>query len=123
VWSNPTLLGDVSPQAAAEALRESLPGWLTTSLPATAEALRIGCDRQAFNPTRSADLSRISARYGRHVTECWQRHNAAHAAEAERRAQYYGKECEGAASTNPFKTTAAKKHSEEIEANIGESPG
>jgi len=93
----------------------------------TAEALaESDATRQAFNRDQeAADLLEGFPRgMVRATSPKWlAAHTTQHtAAERERRAQVSTvKECEGACKQESVKTTAAKKHSEEIEANIGES--
>jgi hypothetical protein len=69
---NPTLLGDVSPASAAEALRASLPGVDPAVIAATAEALEASDEtRKAFERDREAAelLTDFSAVWMGHVTE------------------------------------------------------
>lgn len=69
---NPTLLGDVSPQAAAAALRDSLPGVADDVLTATAEALAESqATRSAFDRDRKAaqTLTDFTTVWAGHVTE------------------------------------------------------
>jgi hypothetical protein len=70
---NPTLLGDVSPQAAAAALRESLPGVAEEVITATADALaESDATRDAF------DRDRLAASVLTEFRDAW----CAHATEA-----------------------------------------
>jgi hypothetical protein len=69
---NPALLGLVSPQAAADALRESLPGVADDVIVATAEALAESeATRQAFDKDREASelLEEFSTVWCAHATE------------------------------------------------------
>ncbi|MCP2342995.1 SbcC/MukB-like Walker B domain-containing protein [Actinomadura rupiterrae] len=69
---NPALLGDVSPNAAAEALRESLPGVDPAVVSATAEALAASdATRQAFERDREAArvLGDFANAWAGHVTD------------------------------------------------------
>ncbi|ABS25282.1 SbcC/MukB-like Walker B domain-containing protein [Anaeromyxobacter sp. Fw109-5] len=69
---NPTLLGEVSPQAAADALRESLPGVADEVVAATAEALAESeSTRQAFAKDREASelLGEFGAAWCAHAAE------------------------------------------------------
>lgn len=71
---NPTLLGDVSPAAAADALRQSLPGVAGDVLTATAEALaesdttRAAFERDAQAATVLADFARVWTAHAVDVT-------------------------------------------------------
>ncbi|MBT8228388.1 MAG: hypothetical protein HKP61_20930, partial [Dactylosporangium sp.] len=69
---NPTLLGDVSPRAAADALREALPGVSDDVVSATAEALAESeATRGAFQRDRdaAAALDRFAEAWAGHVVE------------------------------------------------------
>ena len=69
---NPTLLGDVSPQAAADALRESLPGVAEDVISATADALaESDATREAFERDREAArlLAEFSVAWSGHATD------------------------------------------------------
>lgn len=69
---NPTLLGDVSPQAAADALRESLPGVAEEVISATADALaESDATRDAFTRDKQAAeiLDDFRAVWSAHATE------------------------------------------------------
>lgn len=84
---NPTLLGDVSPAAAAEALRDSLPGVSDDVVGATADALAESeTTRKAFERDRRAadELARFAEAWAGHVTEVVSgAHTVANAAAAE----------------------------------------
>ena len=69
---NPSLLGDVSPQTAADALRESLPGIAEDVIYATADALaESDATREAFERDKSAALllQDFSTGWCSHATE------------------------------------------------------
>jgi hypothetical protein len=69
---NPTLLGDVSPRAAADTLRDALPGVSDDVVSATAEALaESDATREAFQRDRDAAvaLDRFAAAWAGHVVE------------------------------------------------------
>ncbi|MBO4161222.1 SbcC/MukB-like Walker B domain-containing protein [Micromonospora antibiotica] len=69
---NPTLLGDVSPQAAAHALRDALPGVSDDVVAATAEALAESeATRTAFQRDRNAAsaLERFAEAWAGHVVD------------------------------------------------------
>src|SRR5262249_34046867 len=69
---NPTLLGDVSPRAAADTLRDALPGVSDDVLTATAEALaESDATREAFRRDRDAAeaLDRFADAWAGHVVE------------------------------------------------------
>ncbi|MCP2328435.1 hypothetical protein HDA40_006942 [Hamadaea flava] len=69
---NPTLLGDVSPRAAAETLRDALPGVADDVVTATAEALAESeATREAFQRDRDAAvaLDRFAEAWAGHVVE------------------------------------------------------
>ncbi|MBB5891415.1 SbcC/MukB-like Walker B domain-containing protein [Kutzneria kofuensis] len=68
---NPSLLGDVSPRAAADALREALPGVADDTITATADALaESDATREAFNRDRDAAdvLDEFAGTWAGHVT-------------------------------------------------------
>jgi hypothetical protein len=88
---NPTLLGDVSPQAAADALRESLPGVADDVISATADALaESDATRDAFTRDKQAAeiLDDFRSVWCAHATEVvTTAHSAAVAATREVRTQ------------------------------------
>jgi hypothetical protein len=83
---NPTLLGDVSPQGAADALRESLPGVAEDVIAATAEALaESDSTREAFARDKVAAelLEDFRAVWSAHATEVVSNAHAAAGAAAD----------------------------------------
>ena len=123
---NPTLLGDVSPQAAADALRESLPGVDEGVVTATADALaESDATRTAFNRDSEAAhvLEEFRQTWYAHVTEVVARsHNAASAAERERRAQIAKvKENDRALERASTAAAAAKAEAELIDTQVAEA--
>ena len=95
---NPTLLGDVSPQGAAEALRESLPGVAEDVIAATAEALaESDSTRDAFARDKVAAelLEDFRAVWSAHATEVVSNSHAAAGAAADelRERRQEGKAC------------------------------
>lgn len=120
---NPTLLGDISPQAAAEALRESLPGVDEDVIAAAAEALaESDSTRQAFNRDKEAAelLEDFRQVWCAHVTEILVgAHATADKAAREYRDQIQQvDQCESALERAGLNTAAAKERWDTLESDI-----
>ena len=120
---NPALLSDLSPQAAADALRESLPGVAEDVINATAEALaESDATREAFERDKEAAelLEEFRSVWSGHASEVVR---SAHVAAVEaardvRSCQTAVKARAAEAETARSQATEAKQHAEVIENGI-----
>lgn len=125
---NPAILGDVSPQAAADALRESLPGVDEEVVSATADALaESDATREAFTRDQEAAelLEDFREVWCAHVTEVVSNaHSAAVAAARELRTQISKvKGCAGDLETASVQAARAKQHADDLDTKIASSRG
>jgi hypothetical protein len=121
---NPTLLGDVGPVAAAEALRESLPGVSEEVISATAEALaESDATRDAFEKDKLAAeiLDDLRLVWSAHATEVIGRiHTAAAEAARDLKTQIGRvKALSNERDISSEKATSAKRQAEDLASAIG----
>jgi hypothetical protein len=120
---NPTLLGDVSPQAAADALRVSLPGVAEEIVVATADALaESDATREAFARDAEAAtlLEEFSGTWRAHVADVvGKAHTGATEAADEDRSQLRRvKLCSVEMETARSNAAEAKRHVEQLEGEL-----